>query len=217
MRSFYAPYMRREPSIVGPSNPSMRPMASRDDILEVVFVCTGNRARSALAEALFRHHTVGVATAVLSVGTLDVGSLPALQDAVEAGRRLGVDLTPHRSRALRNADLSSADLVLGFEPFHVSAAVVDGDADPARAFLLGELVMLLGEVASKYDPIAWARAAVADADSRRVRYRPDRAAVVVRDPLGKPAKVMYRTATDIDQLVRRLVLGLFGELEDSLR
>lgn len=208
--------MHSQSRAVVPATPFTRHESSRDDVFEVVFVCTGNRARSALAQALFRRHGTGAPAAVSSVGTLDVGPLPALPDAVEAGRRLSVDLTGHRARALRRANLSSADLVLGFEPFHVSAALVEGDADPARAFLLGELVMLLEEVAWQHDPIARARAAIADADSRRVRNRPDRAAPVVRDPLGKPAKVMLRTATEIDLLVRRLVLGLFGEPQHSL-
>jgi low molecular weight protein-tyrosine phosphatase len=185
-------------------------MSGRDRVFEVVFVCTGNRARSALAEALFRHYADGIPTAVSSVGTQDVGSAPPLSDAIEAGRRLGVDLTGHRSRALRHTDLSSADLVLGFEQSHVSAAVVDGEANPARAFLLGELVMLLGTVAPEHEPSAHARSAVADADLRRARYRPDRTAVVVRDPLGRSSRVMRRTAEEIDRLVRQLVLGLFG-------
>lgn len=190
-------------------------LRGREDVFEVVFVCTGNRARSALAEAVFRLYTTEFRTSVSSVGTLDVGSIPPLPYAVEAGRRLGVDLTGHRTRSLRHTDLAPADLVLGFEQSHVSAAVVDGGAEPARAFLLGELVMLLDEVAWGNDAIARARGTIADADSRRVRYRPDRAAPVVRDPLGRPARIMFRTAKEIDLLVRRLVLGLFGELQRS--
>jgi protein-tyrosine phosphatase len=182
---------------------------SRDEVFEVVFVCTGNRARSALAEAFLRRYSSGLRTEVSSAGTLDVGPLPVLADALDAGHRLGVDLTGHRARTLRDVDLSSADLVLGFEPLHVAAAVVDGGADPARAFLLGELVTLLEGVAAEGDPVSRARAAIADADSRRLRYRPAPNAVV-GDPLGKPAKVMQQTAEEIDCLVRQLVLDLFG-------
>jgi protein-tyrosine-phosphatase len=184
-----------------------------DDALEVVFVCTGNRARSALAEALFRRYSQGFQTSVSSVGTLDVESVPALPLAVEAGHRLGVDLSAHRAHSLRHADLSSSDLVLGFELFHVLAAVAEGDADPARAFVLGEFVLLSDGIAFGGDPVTRARAVIASADSRRVRYRPGRAAVVLQDPVGKPARVMRRTATEIDRLVRQTVVGLFGELE----
>jgi protein-tyrosine-phosphatase len=180
------------------------------DVLHVVFVCSGNRARSPLAEALFRNYSRGLPTAVSSLGTLDVGSLPALPFAVEAGRRLGVDLTSHQACSLRGTDLSASDLVLGFEPLHVSAAIVDAGANPARSFLLGELAMLVDGSLPGDGSVARARAVVADADSRRVRYRPDRAAVVVGDPVGKRARAMRRTATEIDGLVQQILTGLFG-------
>jgi protein-tyrosine phosphatase len=186
------------------------------DTFEVVFVCTGNRARSALAEALFRHHALGKPTIAWSVGTLDAASLPALPDAMDAGRRLGVDLSGHSSRALREADLSSTDLVLGFEPFHVSTSVVTGRANPARTFLLGELVMLLGNAVPGGDPAVRARAAVRDADQRRALYPPDWSTAVIEDPIGKPARTMRRTAAEIDKLVQRLVLGLFGDQQSAL-
>lgn len=186
----------------GPSDPS-------SGVFEVVFVCTGNRARSPLAEALFRRYSTGLQTSVSSAGTLDVGPLTVLPEAFEAGRRLGVDLTSHRARPLHNSDLSSADLVLGFEPSHIGASVLDGGADPGRAFLLAEFAHLLDEMGREPDPVT-ARSAIAAADSRRLRYRPDRA-FIVRDPLGKPAKTMHRTAAQIDDLVRRVVFRLFGE------
>jgi len=192
-------------------------LSTRDKVFEVIFICTGNRARSALAAALFRRYSAGVRTAVSSAGTLDLACLPALPDAVEAGRRLGVDLSDHRAHGLGRGDLGSTDLVLGFEPGHVSAAVVDGKADPARAFLLGELVMLLDdEGVWDDDPVERARKVIAIADSRRVRYRPDRAARIVPDPVGRPARVMHRTAHEIDGLVRDLVLRLFGALEEAV-
>lgn len=174
---------------------------------EVVFVCTGNRARSPLAEALYHRYSAGITTVVTSYGTSDVGAAPPLPQAVEAAARLGVDLSSHQSRPLRARSLSGADLVLGFEPFHLAVAVVEGGAPAANTFLLGELVSLLDE--APIDHEARARTAVAFADSRRVRSRPDEAAAIA-DPLGKPEDAMLRTAERIDDLVRSLVDGLFG-------
>lgn len=173
-----------------------------------MFVCTANRARSALAEVLFRHYATGVETVVSSAGILDLGPLPALPESIEAARRLGVDLTTHRARTLREVDLASADLVAGFELAHISAAVVDGNADPRRTFLLGELITLV-DASTTSDPPARARAVVEIADSRRVRTRPALAHEIA-DPFGRPAKTMTRTALEIDRCVRELVLGLFA-------
>jgi protein-tyrosine phosphatase len=192
------------------------PGQPRADVFEAVFVCTGNRARSVLAEALFRRYSVGVPTVISSAGTLDVGPLPPLGHAIRAGRRLGVDLRGHRARGIRTVSLAGADLVLGFEPAHVAGAVACGGASGERTFLLGELLMLLGGNSREQDPVARARAEITEANARRIQPFPHSAAIIIADPLGKPARVMQRTAAEIDGLVRRLVFGLFGELADPL-
>jgi protein-tyrosine-phosphatase len=187
----------------------MDPESREGDAFEIVFVCTGNRARSPLAESLFRRYASGLNTHVSSFGTYDVDGLPVLSGALEAGTRLGVDLSGHRARPLRQASLESADLVLGFEPSHVSAAVIDARANVDRTFLLGELVSLLEEAPTSDDPYLRARSAIAAADARRVRSRPD-AAKALADPIGQPAAVVERISLEVDELVRRLVRGLFG-------
>jgi protein-tyrosine-phosphatase len=189
--------------------PAVQPYPEHDGPFQVVFVCTGNRARSPLAEALFRKYAAHLDATVSSFGTLALGAVPALPDALEVGFRLGVDLTEHTARHIRSGALAEADLVLGFEPAHVSIAVVEGRADAARTFLLGELVALLEAPVVDMDALARARALVYAADRRRIRSRPDRAGSI-GDPLGKPAKVMRRTAEQIDRLVQDLVVGLFG-------
>jgi protein-tyrosine-phosphatase len=176
---------------------------------EVVFVCTGNQARSALAEALYRRYSAGLDTRASSYGTQGHGAMPALPTAIKAATRLGIDLTSHRSRSLRRARLDFADLVLGFEPFHLSIAVVDAGASPDRTFLLGEFASVLAESASSSEPSGRAREIVMLADARRVRSRPDQAAIIA-DPVGKADNVMDRTAARIDELTRRIVIGLFG-------
>ena len=176
---------------------------------DVAFVCTANRARSALAEALYRRYTLGFDTRAKSFGTIDVGGAPPLEHAVEAGRRLGVDVASHTAAALSPTTLAEADLVLGFEPHHVAAAVIDAAADPARTFLLREFVELL-DAAGADGTVQYARAEVAAADERRPRPRGDSARFVIPDPAGRTSRVMLATASAIDELVRRLVLGLFG-------
>ena len=152
----------------------------------------------------------GFDTRARSFGTLDVGGASALEHAVDAGRRLGVDLRAHTSAVLARGVLADADLVLGFEPHHVAAAVIDGAAPPTCVFLLREFVELI-EPASPADGSAQhARAEVAAADERRPRPRGDAARFVVPDPAGRSSRAMLATASEIDELVRQLVLGLFG-------
>jgi arsenate reductase (thioredoxin) len=60
----------------------------------VLFLCTGNSARSQMAEGLLRH-LAGDRYEVFSAGTQPVGLNPG---AVEAMKDLGVDISKHRSK-----------------------------------------------------------------------------------------------------------------------
>jgi protein-tyrosine phosphatase len=186
-----------------------------DGPFDVVFVCTGNRARSPLAQALFERYAQHPDVVASSVGTVGPEGEPALSDAVEASKRLAVDLSRYRARVLRHGSLADADLVLGFEPSHLFLAVVEGEAAPGRTFLLAELVRLLeGVVAAdgsgaEADPLARARTFVYAADLRRVRGRTSPADTIA-DPLGKSRRTMRRTSGRIDALVQALVASLFG-------
>jgi protein-tyrosine-phosphatase len=180
-------------------------------VFEVVFVCTGNRARSPLAEALFRRAATDLPVAVSSLGTLDLGSIPPLPEAEREALRLGLDLSGHRSRPLLGADLGAADLVLGFERMHVVSAVVDARAVRARSFTLPELVPLLErlDLPPARDPVERARLAVAAAHAER----PDPAMTEVAelaDPLGGGAAVFRDTADRVADLTGRLAVRLFG-------
>ena len=182
---------------------------------EAVFVCTGNRARSPLAALLFRRYSSGVDVRVRSAGTLDFEGLPALPEAVAAGRQLGIDLSGHRSRALRAVDLSRADVVLGFEPFHASAAIAEAQADPERTFLLGELAALVGTDESETEPAARARSLVTGAHARRGSSPWAASGVAIADPVGKPPEVVRALAAEIDRHVKYLVERMFGVCADS--
>jgi low molecular weight protein-tyrosine phosphatase len=178
----------------------------------VLFVCTGNRFRSPLAAELFRVHVAGLPVVVSSAGTLDLVAGPAEPEALEQGLLLGVDLSSHRSRCLGDEDLSTVDLVIGFEPAHVARAVVDAKAPRERTFMLAELVELLeldSEEADSGSPIDRARAAVARADLLRVRSGSPAGAHEIADPYGAGAEVARQTAQAIRSLTNRLADGLF--------
>jgi protein-tyrosine-phosphatase len=175
---------------------------------EVVFICTGNRFRSAIGEAMFQRLTAGLPVRTSSAGTLDLGPVGVLPEALDLAPALDLDLSSHRARCVRDVDLSEADLVLGFEYVHVSTAVVDAGAPRARTFTVPELVALLeheAEPSDGLDPIAHAREAVRRADNARSGgYRPELA-----DPLGGPAEVFRTTALEIQDLTGRLAGLLF--------
>jgi protein-tyrosine phosphatase len=174
----------------------------------LVFVCTANRARSPLAAALLRRRLSGVeGVDVRSAGTLRLEGAPPLAAAVRAGRKLEIDLEGHRSRSLGARSLSSADLVLGFEPFHLEAAVAAG-ARPERAFLLAELVALPPD-GDAGDPVQGAQAAVQGAHARRAGSGAH-AAATIADPVGRPESAMRETVLEIDALVSQLALALIG-------
>ena len=111
-------------------------------MFEIVFVCTGNRNRSPLAEAALRNALEGLPVKVRSLGLMDLGSVSVLPETLEVARRFGLDVSGHRSRCIAGADISDADLVLGFELSHAAAAVVDHGAPPDRTFTLLEFARL---------------------------------------------------------------------------
>ena len=74
----------------------------------VLVVCTGNSARSQMAEALIRHEA-GSAFDVFSAGTQPN---PVRLEAVIVMRELGIDISSQRSKPLREFDGHPFDFVI---------------------------------------------------------------------------------------------------------
>jgi protein-tyrosine-phosphatase len=174
-----------------------------DDPLLVAVVCSGNRFRSPLTEALLALRLPPGAARVASCGTLDVTGAAPLPEAVSLAARLGLDLSGHRSRTLRAGQLAEADLVLGFEPQHVHAAVRRGGARPGVVFTLPELVELFAATRG-----GTPREHVQAAHDERERRGPTHVAPILEDPYGQPFPVHADVAARIDLLVTRLVPAL---------
>jgi low molecular weight protein-tyrosine phosphatase len=183
---------------------------SADTAFQLVVLCTGNRFRSPLAEVLLRDLTEGLPVDVSSAGTLSLGEVPALPEAIEAATAMGLDLNPHRFRHFRNAALADADLVLGFERAHVATAVVDGAAKPERTFTVPELVELLRQVEPRaHDPIDRAREAIALAHGARSARPPLLDLSELGDPYGRSQRVYRETAERVETLCEELAARLF--------
>jgi protein-tyrosine-phosphatase len=178
--------------------------------LEVSFVCTGNRARSPLAEAFFRRRAATLPVAVSSFGTLKAGGQPALPEAVSIARAHGIDLTEHRAQPLRPGALRTADLVVGFEPIHIVAAVEEGGADESRAFLLLELPELLAVIRPPGGLSAIEQASYTIEEMRGRASRGARNAASLADPYGAPPQAFAEIARVIDAVTGLLWAALFS-------
>lgn len=195
-------------------SPVREPVLTRDTakMFRVVFICTGNRARSATAQEAFRRLTTDLPVEVTSAGTLELGAKPALPEAVTAARRIGLDLDEHLSRHLTEADLGGADLVIGFEIAHVAAAVVEGGADVSRTFTIREFLRLLSgapPVEPEADLEARARAVVQMAHNQRKKGPNFVPGEDLDDPLGRGSEYFDSVAETIEALSRRMFVELF--------
>ena len=90
--------------------------------MNLLFVCSGNTCRSALAEALARKIAArrGITDLnVSSAGTNAWDTAPATDEALLVGMERDIDLTGHRARMLTPAIVSEADLIFVMTPGHL--------------------------------------------------------------------------------------------------
>ncbi|CAN5576337.1 hypothetical protein BH24ACT26_BH24ACT26_13700 [soil metagenome] len=181
-------------------------------MFEILFVCTGNRCRSPIAEGQLRRLAAGLPVEVGSVGLLDLGSAPALPEVLEVAHSAGLDLNAHRARYLNDVDLSEVDLVVGLERSHVAAAVVEANVPYERTFTLKEIVRLLSRVRppDESEPVARARAMVARAHEQRGAEQGFVPGEDIEDPFGGQRAAYVEMAQTVAELCAALVEGLFG-------
>ena len=173
---------------------------------DVLVLCAANMCRSPMAAALLARELAArdAAVTVGSAGLLADGEPPAPL-AVVAVADLGLDISGHRSRLVRAADLAAAGLVLAMARAQLRAAVVLAPEVWPRAFTLKELVRR-GEQAGPRPPGASLADWLAGAHEGR-----DRAALLgdsaeddVADPIGGPPQAFAQTAGLLSDLTSRL-------------
>jgi protein-tyrosine-phosphatase len=106
----------------------------------ILVICTANICRSPMAAALLRHalsaeEAPWSGIEVDSAGVAAVDGEPASPNSVTAMRKVGLDLTRHRSRALGPDDWARSDLIFGMTRSHLDALAGLGD-EPGPAIAL---------------------------------------------------------------------------------
>lgn len=122
--------------------------------MRLLFVCTGNTCRSALAEGLARKIAIerGLPDVeVSSAGTSAWDGAPASDGALLVGMERALDLSQHRARTLTRELVREADLVLAMGPHHLERIEALGGG--SKAFLVTDYASRGASVRAVNDPI----------------------------------------------------------------
>jgi len=109
----------------------------------VLFVCTANRFRSVLSEAIFRHlmdiSKVNKDWGVGSAGTWASDEFPPTKEAIEIANEMGLDISSHRSRRVTGQLISKYQLIIVMEQGQKEALINEFSEIEGRIFMLSEI------------------------------------------------------------------------------
>jgi protein-tyrosine-phosphatase len=185
--------------------------------LRILTVCSHNRTRSVMIEAML----TSMLGERLGEGSVDVGSsgfgpvgLPPIDEAVEAMRRRGLDVSSHRSTATTRELVEGADVILTAERQHVVKIAALSPGAFRQAMTLPEFLAAAASSSSDDGDgvTSWVRSLTA---SRTASAYLRESVPEVADPTGSASRVFEAAVVSIEQQCREVAALLVGRVHRS--
>ena len=117
--------------------------------MNILFVCTGNTCRSAMAAALFNKIAIekNLDVRIESAGIFANDGEPASSGAVVAMKKYGIDLLGHHAQSINTELIEKSDLILTMTAAH---KMVLAGAAQDKVYTLCEYAGLGGDIPDPY-------------------------------------------------------------------